>query len=135
VLSYVWKFDNSKLKTRNSKPIMREGTQILGRANRFKSEQTEDTCRIGQVASKFLNEQVSPRQSVYGAVIEVWNQILPAELAKHCRIEDISAGQLTIAVDSPSYRFELNLCSAELLRELQKRCHGCRLKKIKFTTN
>jgi hypothetical protein len=135
VLSYDWKFDNSKLKAKNSKLIMREGTQIFGRANRLKSEQIEVTCSIGQVASKFLDEQVSPRQSVYGVVIEVWNQILPAELAKHCRIEDISAGQLTVAVDSPSYRFELNLCSAELLRELQERCPGCRLKKIKLSTN
>ncbi len=113
---------------------MREGARIFGNISRQKTE-AEVTCSIGQVAAKFLDEQVSPKQAVYGEVVEVWNEVLPSELAEHCRIEDISAGQITVVVDSPSYRFELNLCSAELLKELQMRCPGCRLKKIKFSTN
>ncbi len=114
---------------------MRDGTQIFGRISRQKTEQTEVTFRIGQAVQQFLGEQVSPKQSVYAEVIDVWSEILPAELAEHCRITDITAGQITVAVDSPSYRYELNLCSAELLKELQMQCPGLRLKKIRFSVN
>jgi hypothetical protein len=112
---------------------MSDGAQIFGRVSRQKTEQTEVTFSIGQAVQQFLGEQVSPKQAVFAEVIEVWNEILPAELAAHCRIADINSGQITVAVDSPSYRYELNLCSAELLKELQMQCPGLRLKKIKFS--
>jgi hypothetical protein len=112
---------------------MSDGTQIFGRISKPKLEQIEGTCSIGQLAKQFLGEQVSPKQSVYAEVIDVWNEMLPAELAEHCRITDITAGQITVAVDSPSYRYELNLCSPELLKELQTQCPGSRLKKIRFS--
>jgi|WetSurMetagenome_2_1015567.scaffolds.fasta_scaffold1588945_1 hypothetical protein len=113
---------------------MREGTQIFGRTNQPKPRQEEESFSLGQAVSKFLDEQVSPKQAVYGTVIEIWDKILPAELAKHCRIVDITDGQITVAVDSPSYKYELNLCSDELLKQLRQLCPVRRLKKIKFST-
>ncbi len=112
---------------------MREGTQTYNIAGRRKVDEPEVTCSVGQVAKQFLGEQVEPKQAVYGAVIEVWNELLPAELAEHCRIADITGGQITVAVDSPSYRYELNLCSMDILKELQTQFPGSRLKKIKFS--
>ncbi|MHC4494517.1 MAG: hypothetical protein ACYSYM_01700 [Planctomycetota bacterium] len=36
-------------------------------------------------------------------------------------------------VDSSSYMYELQLCSSELLEELQQQCPKARLTRIKFT--
>jgi hypothetical protein len=88
--------------------------------------------RLGDAVQQFLDEQVSPRQARFGAVAELWCQLLPAELCRHCEIVDISGGQLKVRVDSPAYKYELQLCSSELLEELQKQCPRVRLTKIKF---
>jgi hypothetical protein len=79
--------------------------------------------------------QVSPRQAKYGAVVELWQRILPLELRRHCEITDISGGQLTVRVDSPSYKYELHLCGSEILKELQRQCPKLRLTKIKFVVS
>jgi hypothetical protein len=79
-----------------------------------------------------MAEQISPRQARFDAVAEVWKQVLPAELCRHCEITDVSGGQLKVQVDSPSYKYELQLCGSELLEELQRQCPKVRLTKIKF---
>jgi hypothetical protein len=111
---------------------MAEGTQIYEATRQKNARKQDNTVRIGEVAQKFMVEQVSPRQDKYGAVVEIWGRILPLELSRHCEIIDLSGGQLTVKVDSPSYKYELHLCSSELLKELQKQCPRIRLTKIKF---
>ena len=90
------------------------------------------TAKVGDVVQMFVTKWVSPRQARFGAVVEVWSQLIPAELCKHCEIVDVSGGQLKVRVDSPSYKYELQLCSSELLKELQQQCPKARLTKIKF---
>ena len=88
---------------------------------------------LGQIAQQLLDGQISPRQAIFSQVTQAWSHILPAELLRHCEIVDISAGQLVVRVDSPSYMYELQLCSSELLEELQQQCPKARLTRIKFT--
>lgn len=87
---------------------------------------------MGQVAQQLMDRQISPRQAVFSEVAETWRQMLPAELSRHCEIVDISGGLLKVRVDSPSYMYELQLCSSELLEELQQHCPKARLTKVKF---
>ncbi len=87
---------------------------------------------LGQVAQQFLDEQISPRQAIFSEVTEVWSRILPAKPGMRCEITDISGGQLVVKVDSPSYMYELQLCSSELLAELRRQCPKARLTEIKF---
>jgi predicted nucleic acid-binding Zn ribbon protein len=87
---------------------------------------------LGQVAQQLMEERISPLQARFSEVAEVWNELLPAELGGHCEIIDISGGQLTIQADSHSYVYELQLCSSELLQELQRQCPKVRLSKIRF---
>ena len=91
-----------------------------------------DAAGLGQVAQQLMDRQVSPRQAVFSDVVDAWSQMLPAELSRHCKIVDISAGLLKVQVDSPSYMYELQLCSSELLDELQRHCPKARLTRIKF---
>ena len=110
---------------------MGEGAQFYNTEYRSRKKRRQ-TVRISELLEQFMSEQVSPRQARYGAIVEVWERILPDELAKHCSIVDISSGQLTVEVDSPAYKYELHLCRSELLAELQRQCPSARLSNIKF---
>ena len=115
---------------------MNEGKQLLYNAVEGRRLRKADrTVRLGDTVQQFMAEQVSPRQARFGAVAELWGQLLPAELCRHCEIVDISGGQLKVRVDSPAYKYELQLCSSELLEELQEQCPKARLTEIKFVVS
>lgn len=97
-----------------------------------RTRKTYSAADLGQVAQQLLDTQISPRQAVFSGVAEAWSGMLPDELARHCEIVDISAGRLVVQVDSPSYAYELQLCSSELLDELRQQCPRARLTRIKF---
>lgn len=111
---------------------MCEGEQSDNSIEERKVWKSDRTVRLGDAVQQFLAEQVSPRQARFGAVAELWSRLLPAELRRHCEIVDVSDGQLKVSVDSPAYKYELQLCSSELLEELQRQCPRARLTKIKF---
>ncbi len=112
---------------------MGENKQLLHKVvEEQRARKSDKTVRLGDVVEQFLTEQVSPKQARFGAVAELWNQLLPEELCRHCEIVDISGGRLKVKVDSPAYKYELQLCSSELLKELQQQCPKARLTEIKF---
>jgi hypothetical protein len=79
-----------------------------------------------------MENRISPQQARFGPIARLWNQLLPDELHRHCKIDGISGGRLKVLVDSPAYLYELQLCSSELLGELQRQCPRAQIKKIKF---
>ena len=112
---------------------MDEGEQLLRDAVKGRLvKKLDKTAKVGDVARTFVTKWVSPRQARFSAVVEVWSQLIPAELCKHCEIVDVDGGKLKFRVDSPSYKYELQLCSSELLKELQQQCPRVRLTEIKF---
>jgi hypothetical protein len=111
---------------------MYEREQLCNSGQWQTKRRLDRTVRLGQAVQQLMAEQISPRQVRFDAVTEVWRQILPAELCQHCEVTDISGGQLKVQVDSPSYKYELQLCGPELLKELQRQCPKVRLTKIKF---
>lgn len=111
---------------------MDEVEQLLNAAEWRRSWKTYRAASLGQVARQLLDEQISPQQARFSRVAEAWSRLLPAELYGHCEITDISGGRLEVQVDSPSYKYELQLCSSELLEELQRQCPRVRLTKIKL---
>lgn len=86
---------------------------------------------LGDVLGQLMDRRISPQQARFGPVAEAWGHLLPEELGRHCRISDISGGQLKVLVDSPPYAYELRMCSAELLEELRRECPRAKIKKIK----
>jgi len=89
-------------------------------------------AKLGDVVQQLMDNSVSPRQGMFEYVSAVWSQLLPAELHRHCRVTDVTGGQVKILVDSPSYMHELRMCHCELLAELQRRCPQARIKRIKM---
>lgn len=90
------------------------------------------TAKLGDTLSELMERRISPQQARFGQVAELWDQLLPAELGLHCKIIDISGGQLKVKVDSPVYANELRWCSSDLLEEIQLKCPRARIKEIKF---
>ncbi len=96
------------------------------------AHRVNNTVSLGDVLSELMENRVSPQQIRFELIAEAWSQLLPTELYQHCRIVDISSGRLKVLVDSPSYMYELQLLSCELLKELTQRCPRARIREIKF---
>jgi predicted nucleic acid-binding Zn ribbon protein len=111
---------------------MDEEERLLNATRWRRTWKSYSAANLGKVAQQLMDEKISPRQARFSRIAEVWDRLLPAELCGHCEIVDISGGQLTVQADSPSYVYELQLCSSELLQELQWQCPKARLTKIKF---
>ncbi len=90
------------------------------------------TAKLGDAVKQLMENQISPQQARFGLIAELWSQLLPAELCRHCKLAGLSGGQLKVLVDSPTHLYELQLCSPQLLEELQQQCPRARIKKIKF---
>jgi len=90
------------------------------------------TAKLGDAVKQLMENRISPQQARFGPIAELWSQLLPAELCRHCKLADLSGGQLKVLVDSPTHLYELQLCSSQLLEELQQQCPRARIKKIKF---
>ena len=88
--------------------------------------------KLGHVVRQVLQDQISPRQGRFSAVIEAWQQLVPVEFACHCKLVDLTAGVLKVMVDSPSYMYELQLCRSVLLSELQRECPHARIREIEL---
>ena len=91
-----------------------------------------DAARLGWSIKQIMQEQILPLRRRFEAVAKCWEQLLPAELARHCKIVHLSQGRLKIEADSPSYLYELKLRSSQILEQLQKFCPSAGIKTINF---
>ena len=106
--------------------------KLYNTVQRLKPEKLGKTVKLGDTLRELMEHQISPRQARLGPIFELWSQLLPTELARHCKLSDVSGGQLKVLVDSPAHLYELKLCSSELLEELQRQCPRAKIKGIKF---
>jgi hypothetical protein len=109
----------------------------MGRQKAIINEQSEKrhlkaAAKLGDIIEELFDKRISEEQKRFTIVSEFWNKLLPTELFRHSKIADISGGCLKIIVDSPSYMYEFQLCSSELLKQLQRNCPMARLKRIKL---
>lgn len=97
-----------------------------------KKQGAAESALLGEIAGKIVENRLSVQYNRFGAVIELWGQLLPRELAEHSRLEDVNGGCLKVLVDSPSYLYELRMCGPQLLEEVQKHCPRARITEIRF---
>jgi hypothetical protein len=94
-------------------------------------QSTAPTTRLDDAAEELLGGRIYPQHRTFQAITDAWQQLVPPELQRHCRIADICSGQLKVFADSPSYVHELRIISSELLIELRQQCPGVKLRSIK----
>ena len=95
-------------------------------------QQDDITVKLGDVAAELLRTQIGPRSAVYTTVVQLWHELLPDELSQHCKLIDISGGQVKVEVDSPCYMYRLRLQSSRFIEQLQQRCPWGRIKGLKL---
>jgi hypothetical protein len=93
------------------------------------NHRSKDACRLGELLPGFL-QALGPTRDRFDSVADAWQDLLPANLHSHCRLGGLTDGCLRILADGSSYIYELQLCKAVLLREVQQRCPGARLRRI-----
>jgi len=92
-------------------------------------QRRSDASRLGDLVPGFV-QRLSPLSTQYDSVAQAWEGLVPQGLRSHCRIAAVSNGCLKIAAEGSAYLFELQLCKAVLLRELQRQCPSSRLRRI-----
>ncbi len=65
--------------------------------------------------------------------MDMLERLLPAELSKHVKVTNINNQTIYIAVDNPSYLYELKLCQEDILTYIQRNCPSSRIRKIKLS--
>jgi hypothetical protein len=93
------------------------------------SSRAVEPCKLADAIGDFV-ERLAPMPERCDSVTQAWENVLPAALRKHCRIESVTGGCVKVAVDGASYMYELQLCKAELLTELQRLCPGASLRRL-----
>lgn len=88
---------------------------------------------LSKVLEELVDKRFSKRQDKFGKITEVWSEILPSQLEKHCRIASVENGILKVKVDSPVYANELKWAADELVRQLKEKCPKARIREIKCT--
>jgi hypothetical protein len=92
-------------------------------------EKNKDVCKLGELLPGFVRA-LGPLHERFDSVAEAWEGLLPDNLRSHCRLGSFSGGCLRVLADGSSYIYELQLCKAVLLRELQRLCPGARVRRI-----
>ncbi len=108
-----------------------EDVQRLVNLAQWKRKQPDRTFRLGEVVSELVERRIEPLWASLGPVLEVWEEVLPEELARHCRIEGAAGGELKVSASSPAYAHELRMCAGQLVAELRRQCPRAKIRSIK----
>jgi predicted nucleic acid-binding Zn ribbon protein len=112
--------------------MVNEDERLLNITKWRKKRGHGEATKLGQTIGLLMENRFLPNQNRFGPVVDCWEQLLPEELSRHCRINGMGGGQLEVLADSPAYMHELRMCSPQLLEQLQQKCPRARIKKIKL---
>ena len=95
-------------------------------------KQAVTTERLGDVLASLMVRRIVPQQELFCRASDILRNLLPADIYDHCRIDGLYKEQLKVIVDSPSYMYQLQIHSSNILDELKRQCSKYRIRKIKF---
>ena len=114
-----------------SKHGVRHADQEL-RARRQHRLRPEKDFSMSFVADQFKRDVARPFKQL-GDLIELWNQLLPADVADGTRLESLQRGILTVAVDSSARMYEIDRRLREGLEQsLIKQHKGPAFRRVKL---
>jgi len=92
-------------------------------------KRASEVYKMGELVSDFVG-RLARAPGQYDSVTEALESLLPGNLRPHCRIGSLNNGSLKLVADGSSYLYELQLCKAVLLREMQHLCPAAKLRRI-----
>ena len=103
----------------------------LARVHRAKARAPFAGEALGPELVGFFKQSVAKRQAKLGQIAAVWAVLVPPTLDKHCALEGLHRGTLTVIVDSSSHLYELKqLLLAGLSDQLVVACKSAGLRKV-----
>jgi len=78
----------------------------LGRLRGWRNRKAPDLS-MGFIKAQFKREVERPYKQL-GAIVELWEQFVPADVLPHTRLESLARGVLRVIVDSSSQLYELD---------------------------
>ena len=108
-----------------------DADELLCNIVKWRSRPKGATNSLAAAVDKFVARELRPRKKLT-SVVDVWNEVLPGELTKRCRLVSLSRGTLKIEVEAGSYMFQMQALSSQLVKEFQQSCPAAGIHKIKF---
>lgn len=85
----------------------------------------ESAVPLSLPLSSFMKHKLAKRARQLGQLAEIWDELIPEPIRDHTALERFHRGVLTVLVDSPAHRFQLQtLLMGGLTREIQSRFTG-----------
>ena len=93
----------------------------------------EPDLSLGFLKKQFHRDVARPHKQL-AELVELWQQLMPADLARHARLESLSRGVLRVSVDSSARLYELDrLLRGGLERELIRSHAGPAFRRIRLS--
>ncbi len=103
----------------------------LARVHRAKARAPFAGDALGPELVGFFKQSVAKRQAKLCQIATAWAGLVPETLDRHCALESLNRGSLTVLVDSSSHLYELKqLLLAGLQDQLLLACKTSGLKKV-----
>ncbi len=80
---------------------------------------------------QFRQEIEGPYKQV-SVIVAAWEEQVPPELSRHCRLESLRRGVLRVAVDSSEHLYELDRLLREGLEATLQRAHRGGLRRVQL---
>ena len=112
-------------------PESKDQDKLLRSATAWQYRRKDRTSSLGKCLDRYMHS----KQHVLGknsAVVDLWHELLPDEIERHCRLTGISKGIVSVEVDPGPYMHEMKLLSGELLEVLKSNCPRAGIKQIKL---
>jgi hypothetical protein len=90
-----------------------------------KRRETRDAAKLGDVLIPWFERAVAKPAAKLEGVAELWQEHVPANILRRCRLVGFNKGTLSVALDSATVRSELDAkLRGGLLRTLQRESKG-----------
>jgi hypothetical protein len=104
-------------------PGMSTPTQQLEKLRRHRSRPGKDWT-IGNIIADMHHESRRTHKR-FGELVEIWEHLIPADVAVHTSLSNLRAGILHVSVDSSSAAFELDrLLRSGVESEIRRKFRG-----------
>ncbi|MHC4128624.1 MAG: DciA family protein [Planctomycetota bacterium] len=87
---------------------------------------------IGGLVSAVATE-AKQAQKRLGSFVDLWEGLVPAEVASHTRVVALRGGVAHVTVDTSSTAYQIDRCLREGLEQQLRRAYGKTLTRVKVT--
>ena len=89
-------------------------------------------CHLSEPLTLLMKHSLSKKVRQLGQLAEIWDEVVPEEIAEHTALESFSREVMTVMVDSAAHRFQLQtLLRGGLMKIIQKQFSGA-IQKIRL---